>query len=762
MNKYEWVEPWYDELNKCESYPAFMEVLERMKASHPLDEYLFKYIFFRYAFENIHSVPRFQVLMEYVCNQGFFLDTLPYWFVYSMCMIYDPDMVYNAFTYKITSPGNRSRKKRMLRDYIEDLKRGNLVYAMTNGYSMKFQCYYVCIYEKASLSENRNDYHKHMQILRYFKSKDEYKACIKAGISGTGISFIPRIEETASTVNQKRILKEQRPFIITESDMEKDLLENEKKQDLIVYEDTDLTPFYNNLEFWKDNAVIYYVSDIHFVFKFEPSTTKEEKFRYVEDVAKQIQEDSYHFYYKVVIIITGDIAVDFELYKYFISCLKKHQIKTIITLGNHELWSWQGKSLEEIKRIYESIIDDQNVMLLQNDLCFLTGRLEMIKIRSEDLLNKSISELETDIARARIVFFGGIGFDRGNKQNWFQGTVSVQESQAEADLFEQLYNKVRLISKDRSLVICSHMPKRSWDSQDSCPDKVAFIYGHTHGKERYDDGSVRIFADNQIGYKNKKIALKSFSLTKEYDLFRDYEDGIHELTKDQYSQFMSGKCENITVDASRVKEPIYMLKKSGFYMFMYRNKKGELLMLQGGKGRKVSISDINYYWNNMLAQVKHYDKTLEYRNYQKIIAQEVKSFGGRGTIHGCIIDINFFCHLYVVPDPGNRYPIVPYFAESTMSRTVYYPENGQDGLSRLLGCYTDLLPRYLEQKHSRQEKNELVLTDNALATRRYCEEFERKGENFYGASVKMKKLQRLEKGILQSWNELYVENYLHY
>ncbi len=55
--------------------------------------------------------------------------------------------------------------------------------------------------------------------------------------------------------------------------MEKDLLENEKKQDLIVYEDTDLTPFYNNLEFWKDNAVIYYVSDIHFVFKFEPSTT---------------------------------------------------------------------------------------------------------------------------------------------------------------------------------------------------------------------------------------------------------------------------------------------------------------------------------------------------------------------------------------------------------------------------------------------------------------------------------------------------------
>ena len=55
------------------------------------------------------------------------------------------------------------------------------------------------------------------------------------------------------------------------------------------------------------------------------------------------------------------------------------------------------------------------------------------------------------------------------------------------------------------------------------------------------DGVKRIYADNQIGYRNESPHLKNFLMDGEYDYFGNYEDGIYEITSQEYQDFFSWK-----------------------------------------------------------------------------------------------------------------------------------------------------------------------------------------------------------------------------
>lgn len=46
-----------------------------------------------------------------------------------------------------------------------------------------------------------------------------------------------------------------------------------------------------------------------------------------------------------------------------------------------------------------------------------------------------------------------------------------------------------------------------------------YVSGHTHRNMFFDDGVKRIYADNQIGYRNESPHLKSFLMDGEYDYF---------------------------------------------------------------------------------------------------------------------------------------------------------------------------------------------------------------------------------------------------
>ena len=76
-------------------------------------------------------------------------------------------------------------------------------------------------------------------------------------------------------------------------------------------------------------------------------------------------------------------------------------------------------------------------------------------------------------------------------------------------------------------------------------ESFVYVSGHTHRNVFYDDGAIRVYAENQIGYHNDNVHLRSFLLDGKYDYFTDYKDGIYEITKEEYQDFMHGK--NITM-----------------------------------------------------------------------------------------------------------------------------------------------------------------------------------------------------------------------
>ena len=175
-------------------------------------------------------------------------------------------------------------------------------------------------------------------------------------------------------------------------------------------------------------------------------------------------------------------------------------------------------------------------------------------------------------------------------------------------------------------------------------------------------------------------------------------------------------------------------------------------MLNGGCRKKLTKKDINYYYNNL----EQYSKILkeyigDYSDLQEQIANEVKSFGGLGTIHGCIIDIDFYNHIYVNPLDGK---ITPYYAENIIEKYVH------KNVISLLYCHNKLLYNNYEKilmKKSLKQAKSLVLQKNEI-TRRCIEE---RDTYIYKVSRVIKGLQYTSNyNIVRVWNDNLLEKKL--
>ena len=147
--------------------------------------------------------------------------------------------------------------------------------------------------------------------------------------------------------------------------------------------------------------------------------------------------------------------------------------------------------------------------------------------------------------------------------------------------------------KEKNTIILTHMPKENWCADKEYHESFVYVSGHTHRNAFYDDGAIRVYAENQIGYHNDNVHLRSFLLDGKYDYFTDYKDGIYEITKEEYQDFMHGK--NITMQFNREVEAIYMLKKIGYYCFLCREKTGRVVLLNGGRATTTCIDQLEYY-----------------------------------------------------------------------------------------------------------------------------------------------------------------------
>lgn len=451
--------------------------------------------------------------------------------------------------------------------------------------------------------------------------------------------------------------------------------------------------------------IVSYISDIHLPQRLlaRNAQTEEDITRVLESTADELASKA--TYYNIV---AGDTSSDIGLFKQFVQILRTKVRESrlfFFVLGNHEFWGYEKEGLSKAVKEYRQILAKNKMFLLHNNLYLITIR--GVKEISEDQLN-SISK---DTLRKRLkciprVLFGGTGFAGANhlfnaNAGIYQAAIDRNEEITESKKFFGLYEKVVEAAAGHNLIVATHMPMSDWGATDSA-DGVVYISGHTHKNYCFDDGRKRIYADNQIGYKGKTASLKQLIAYYGYDWFQDYSDGIYEIKKSDYYAFGRGILGWSSL--SREVKKLFMLKRSGTYMFIMLSPKDSLLLLNGGMVKKLKIKDLNYYYDRMPNYANSVKMFLSgYEAYQKELSKEIKSIGGSGRIHGCIVDITFLSHLYVNPFDGT---ITAYSAWSMTSKHVY-----RNVRSLLKYECPNFYPKYEELLETKNGTNAIALRE---------------------------------------------------
>ena len=497
---------------------------------------------------------------------------------------------------------------------------------------------------------------------------------------------------------------------------------------------------------------ISYISDLHIVHRLiNAKVESQSDIEYiVNSIAKRISSETTN-----ILLIGGDVSSEYELYKLFVKSLRKEldaadkRPVVIFVLGNHEFWPFPGDSVNNVVLKYKKLLTQYKMHLVHNDILYVKDGDGVSNISTADLMTLPKEALRNQLREARIVLFGGTGFagynnDFNASDGIYGPSVNREKELAETQLFENLYNKVSLDLSDKSIIVFTHMPKNYWSSDANHKTGFVYVYGHSHKNEYYDDGEVRIYADNQVGYFNKSITLKRFALDNTYDYFADYDDGIYKITPKEYKQFYYGKHIGITFTREVVE--LVMLKRNGYYLFLSRNKMGGLSILNGGAlkslSKKAVNGDLEWYYNNMDRVVDILVEPLrKYTAAQERISDAIRDIGGSGLIHGCIVDIDFYNHVYVNPLDLKA---TGYWAMDIYDKLVYpdIPSLLENKCPELFENYTKLLESGDSQtklavipKASQPKKNTKVYLDTKM----------------YEASRFIRKMQKLNNNILTVW-----------
>lgn len=490
---------------------------------------------------------------------------------------------------------------------------------------------------------------------------------------------------------------------------------------------------------------VHYISDIHLMHKI-----KNAECRSKEDVVYVIQKIVITITHEAgsLLLINGDVASDFEIFQLFVKMLSRtlhSNTMVVFTLGNHELWSFHGLSMEKIVAKYRTLLNEYGMYLLHNDILFSDADKGIHLIKHEELCEMNNSQIIECLRSARYVILGGLGFSGYNMEfnannGIYRETIDRAMEIKESQKFEGLYNRLHYILSNKNTIILTHTPKKDWSSEARHDKNFIYVSGHTHRNFFHDDGEYRVYSDNQIGYYNDSPHLKTFLIDNDYDCFADYNDGIFEITSEQYNDFYRGK--NILMTFQREVNVLYMLKKNGYYCFIHESKRGSLTILNGGAMKKLEGQSVQYYYDNMdamIATIKTpFDKFVAFQNR---IADVVKKIGGVGTIHGSIIDIDFYNHIYVNPVD---LIVTGYWALDMINKVVYpsVPTLLEENCPKIFAEYVKLLDG--------DEKNLITLkqqTDIVLLSQVYLD------TDIYKASREIKKMQKLSSNILSSWYE---------
>lgn len=493
---------------------------------------------------------------------------------------------------------------------------------------------------------------------------------------------------------------------------------------------------------------IYYITDLHLMHRLNNANciTYEDCVYVVQSIIDNLLGSVS----RAFILIGGDVSSAFWLYKLFIVLLRQTidelhiNAKVVFVLGNHELWEFQGHSLSNIVSKYRRLLSEYNMYLIQNEVLYLDEGDNILFISQKELTELIDKEIRERLRAARVILFGGIGFSGYNadfnaNNGIYRSTISREEELAESINFEYLYDKVCSCLFDKNIIVLTHMPYSDWHKDKFRQNDYVYVSGHNHRNDFYDDGVIRIYADNQIGYRTECSRLKFFYIDYMYDWFSVYGDGIHLITREDYINFHRGK--NLKLTFNRDINKLYMLKKNNYYCFIHENFAGGLSILNGGSLRSLSINDIQWYYDNMDIEIAFIKSPLDkFQSIQLQISKIIKEIGGSGYIHGAIVDIDFHNHIYINP---YDWTITPYFAFDIIEKYIYpnLPSLLKSKCPSLYANYNKLLsnrqPNALSFKNS--ETGLTIKPELYLST------------DIYAASRELKKMQKLNSNILSTW-----------
>lgn len=539
--------------------------------------------------------------------------------------------------------------------------------------------------------------------------------------------------------------------------------ENQVVEAIAVLHDTDLV---SNNTLNDNSRKVYYISDIHLNHKlikaFPTYATELEVTIYIRHLVKKMIDTAIDITYDDYLLIAGDISFNFEISTIFYTELAKYMklkfsyrwdpCQIVVVLGNHELWDFNrygttsahAHTLDEMYQQYRDLFASLGICFLQNDLMISNRTV----IPEEQLKSLDPEELKYICLKSPFVILGGLGFsglcsEFNATQGIYRKTItSLDEDIRHTKRFENIYNKVRMALGNEKVVVLTHTPKENW-SNENYNSNWTYVNGHTHRNDYCRNDEKTVYSDNQIGYLSTNIGLKHFNLSRVYDIFRDYPDGIYTISREQYLDFNRGM--KINMDFNKIGK-IHMLKNCNIYCFLFEDSNnGKLYLLNGGKINNLDHSDINYYFERM-PYYSHAIKGLfsGYNRALKSISNSIKMIGGTGTVHGCIVDIDFFNHIYVNPKDGT---ITPYYALSIIDKYEY-----KDIETLLLQRRKDLYDNYLKLIGGKSEGIKLIKGQTnveSIELSRFVPE-----THMYRPSGIMKSLQYLtEVNVIRIWND---------
>lgn len=424
-------------------------------------------------------------------------------------------------------------------------------------------------------------------------------------------------------------------------------------------------------------------------------------------------------------------------------CEMRSHCPFYFVMGNHEYSSY--KTVDEACREYRKVLKKYDVVLLQNEIvefdnCVIVGGSGFAKYNS--LYNADTLIGSQDMIKNRVL------------------------EAKETDKFYATYQQAlkRAKATNKPLIVLSHYPVKDWLSET--PDEIGYYFhGHNHQNSITVNTKCHIYADNQIGYKSEEIIFRIIKLGTCYNPFINYEDGYYEISTKEYFDFYNYNGEYVKTGLIEKYiskgDVLYLIKRNGFFGFFLIGKNAKICY--GGRAKKIGqITDIRYYYMVFCAMIYQYLRAmLPYRKFQEKISEEIKRLNipayNTGTIHGCIVDIDYNHHVMINPLDGTItfyyspiFGIIQKFA--TFSELIDSVKDKYVGRlditsNALLGYQsTDVLVNASSQIDEYIQDNELY-TINIK-------------DSVYSYSRKIQQLQRLfTSNILQDWNNDLVSDY---